>query len=580
MKAIVYNSRIKRWCVFTKPIAILKAHSLSEVKNIIYSAEQAAKAQELYAAGFVCYEAAPAFDPDLQVKHSGNNGFPFAVFGIFNEPDYLLELPEIHDYPVNKINWICQEDEQRYGYAINHIREQLKNGEVYQVNHTFRLNGQFTGDSEQLFFNLIANQPTKYGCYIEFDNWAVCSVSPELFFSRKGKVVTCKPMKGTAPRGLDNVSDIKLGDELKNSIKCQAENVMIVDMVRNDLGHFAVPGSVITKELFSVTRYPTLWQMTSTVQCQTDSSIADIFSGLFPCASITGAPKHAAMKIISELETSPRGVYCGAAGLIEPDGDCSFNVAIRTVLVDKQQSLAVYGSGGGIVWDSSTESEYNEARLKTAFLTQNNNRNFQLLETMLFEPGRGIFLLEKHLQRMAGSADYFDFIFDLKTVEESLIEAIVGLDKPTRIRLLCDRKGKIAIEKYLFSQAGTNAVAYVILAEEPIDSNNVFLYHKTTNRQVYDYARSKADSKVDDIILYNQKGEVTESTISNIIIEKNGQKFTPPVSCGLLPGTYRDFMLSSGKVKEKIITIRELQDADDILLVNSVRQRKSRLINT
>ncbi|MBN2064590.1 MAG: chorismate-binding protein [Sedimentisphaerales bacterium] len=579
MKAIIYNSRINRWCVFSKPITILQAKSLSEVKDVINRAEQAAKAQGLYAAGFVCYEAAPAFDPDLQVKPEIAN-LPFAFFGIFDEPDLLRELPEGHNFPDNDIDWICQEDERRYGDSIDFIRKKLKDGEVYQVNHTFRLNGRFSGDSEHLFYQLMANQPTCYGCYIEIDNWAVCSASPELFFSRDGKVVACKPMKGTVPRGLDNASDIRLGNELKTSVKCQAENVMIVDMVRNDLGHFAIPGSVATSDLFAVTRYPTLWQMTSTVQCQTDSSIGDIFTGLFPCASITGAPKHAAMKIIAELETSPRGVYCGAAGLIEPDGNCSFNVAIRTVLIDKRQAVASYGSGGGIVWDSSIASEYEEARLKTAFLTQNNNRNFQLLETMLFEPGEGIFLWEKHLRRIADSAGYFGFYFDLNRVVVSLNNAVTGLNEPTRLRLLCDRKGKITVEKYSFSQVETDTLAQVVLAKEPIDSNNVFLYHKTTNRQVYDYARSQIHSKADDIILFNQKGEITESTIANIVIEIKGQRFTPPITSGLLPGTYRNFMLDSGMVTEKVITISELYEADSILLVNSVRQRKARLIES
>lgn len=574
MQAIIYNSQIKKWCRFERPIFVLQADTLSDVRSVIQRAEQAVNAQNLYAAGFVCYEAASAFDPDLPVRQREND-LPYAVFGLFDEPEYLSRLPEPPVETDLTINWRMQIDQNRYMADLSVIREKLRQGDTYQVNYTYRLTGSFSGCSESLFYQLMANQPTAYGAFFELDNWAICSASPELFFSRQGDIVTCKPMKGTASRGLDYVSDKQKAAELHKSAKCRAENVMIVDMVRNDLGHFAVPGTVRVPELFTTSRYPTLWQMTSTVECQTNAGLADIFAGLFPCASITGAPKQAAMAIISELESSPRGIYCGAAGMIDEDGNCSFNVAIRTVLVDKRRQQAIYGSGGGIVWDSCPQAEFEEAKLKAAMLTTRVRNDFQILETMLYEPGKGIFLLERHLQRMADSSDYFAWKFDPAQARELLHNTAESSISPLRIRLLCDKNGKLTIETAGFTPTASGTIAKVVLADHPVDKNDVFLYHKTTCRAVYERAKASAAPGIDDVILYNQQGEITESTIANIVIEKDGKKYTPPVSCGLLPGTYRDHLLNSGELTEKIITISELKSADKIILINSVRTREA-----
>jgi para-aminobenzoate synthetase/4-amino-4-deoxychorismate lyase len=339
-------------------------------------------------------------------------------------------------------------------------------------------------------------------------------------------------------------------------------------MIRNDIGRAAETGTVQVPELFTIEKYPTLFQMTSTVQGRTRASLTDIFAALFPCASITGAPKVSTMKIISELETSPRKVYTGSIGYIAPKRKAQFNVAIRTVLIDRETETAEYGVGGGIVWDSTSAGEYDEALLKARLLTER-RPDFSLLETILWTPQAGYYLLEKHLARMADSAEYFDYMFSAGKVENYLKDLAAGFDSAQRVRLLSDRQGDLTADMEPFRPQNKKFI--VRLARTSVHSDDVFIYHKTTHRAVYESARGLSPD-CDDALLYNQKGELTEFTIGNLVVELDGRLATPPVDCGLLPGVFRAHLIETGQVSEQVVTVDQLKACAKIYLVNSVRK--------
>jgi len=373
-------------------------------------------------------------------------------------------------------------------------------------------------------------------------------------------------MKGTVSRGRTTVEDQKQSNWLRNSEKNRAENVMIVDMIRNDLGRIAKVGSIRVPELFCMERYPTLWQMTSTVAAQTSASLTDIFRALFPCASITGAPKVSAMKIINQLEITPRKIYTGAIGYIASKRKARFNVAIRTVLMDQEMQKAQYGVGGGIVWDSNSADEYAEALLKAYILTEA-QPEFSLLETMLWTPQEGFFLREKHMDRLLDSANYFDFRISRNTIEDHLNK--LSFASLQRVRLLVDKVGNIQAESASFQPI--EKIIHAKLAEAPIDSNDVFLFHKTTQRAVYETARP-AFPDSDDVLLYNERGELTEFTIGNLVVELDGELLTPPIACGLLSGTFRAHLMETGQVLERAVPIARLKDCTRIFRINSIRK--------
>jgi len=344
---------------------------------------------------------------------------------------------------------------------------------------------------------------------------------------------------------------------------------MIVDMVRNDLGRAAETGSVHVPALFAVEQYPTVWQMTSTVRAKTLVPLDRIFQALFPPASITGAPKRRTMEIIAELESSPRRIYTGAIGMVAPGGRAQFNVAIRTLLIHKKSGLAEYGVGGGIVWDSQQDKEWEECSLKTRVLHVH-RPSFDLLETMLWSPEHGFSLLEYHLERLGQSAAYFGFSVDPLRIREELEHVASRLGEvPHRIRLLVSRSGASKLDTSPV-ESDSSRFADIVLSRSPVDSSDVFLYHKTTHRRVYDDAL-KACPGFGDVLLFNEKGEITESTIANVVVESHGGLWTPPVRCGLLPGTYRAWLLDRKQVRERTITIEEILHSPNVYLANSVR---------
>jgi para-aminobenzoate synthetase / 4-amino-4-deoxychorismate lyase len=371
-------------------------------------------------------------------------------------------------------------------------------------------------------------------------------------------------MKGTAKRGRTTVEDQQQAEWLHNSSKNRAENVMIVDMIRNDLGRIAQIGSVQVPQLFAIEKYPTLFQMTSTVKATTQASIAEIFTALFPCASITGAPKVSTMNIIAELETTPRKLYTGSIGFISPNRKAQFNVAIRTAIIDNEAKLAEYGVGGGVVWDSTHADEYQETLFKSQVLTQP-RQDFSLLETILWTPQGGYFLREKHIARMADSAEYFDFSFSENELNNLFYEMAKKFKSPQRLRILLDHLGKLAYESQEYIEQ--KKTLKVKLAKQPINSSDAFFFHKTTNRVNY-----PAVPGYDDVLLFNEQEELTEFTIGNLVVRIDGELYTPPISCGLLAGTFRAHLLEMGQLKERVIHKGELNVFEKIYLINSVRK--------
>ena len=572
------------WLYFSNPHQIIRVKTLDDVLPALHEIERLVQANGWHAAGFLNYEAAPAFDKVLQTHPE--TGFPLLWFGLYPAPR-IISLPKLASAKP-ALSWLPTVDRATYNTAINQIKDHIANGRTYQVNYTMRLKTESKIDPWTFFLNLVKTQ-NNHAAYIDTGRYIICSASPELFFRLDGDTIACCPMKGTIERGRTTREDKEKVEWLQNSEKNRAENVMIVDMVRNDLGRIAKIGSVKVPELFSIEKYPTLWQMTSTVKAKTDASLTEIFAALFPCASITGAPKVSAMRIISELETTPRRIYTGAIGHIAPDRKATFNVAIRTALIDREIQTAEYGVGGGIVWDSTSKDEYAEALLKARVLTAE-ALQFSLLETLLWTPERGFFLREKHITRLLDSAKYFDFpisedqrwsssreaayrdhIIPKEIVETYLKEISSQFTSPQRLRLLLDKNGNLHSEAIPFQSLDNSLPMKVCLAKEPVDSSNVFLFHKTTHREVYESAH-KDFPEYEDVLLYNELNELTEFTIGNLVVEMDGKLYTPPVSCGLLAGTFRSYLLETSRVKERIVRVEELKVCGKVFLVNSVRK--------
>jgi para-aminobenzoate synthetase/4-amino-4-deoxychorismate lyase len=564
---VIHDARQKQWLKFTQPTSIITTYSLTEVIEKLQWVNKLVKQDNMYAVGFLSYEAAAAFDEAL-VTHKSDS-FPLLWFGLYEQPEQIT----LHTSSTQKynLNWSPTVTKTEYDRAITKIKQYISCGDTYQVNYTTRLQAEFVGDTWEYFLQLSSAQQADYGAYIELDDWAICSAAPELFFTWDGKQIVTRPMKGTSARGLTGKGDRAMAQWLQNSVKNKAENVMIVDMIRNDLAKIAELNSVRVPSLFDIEKYPTLWQMTSTVTANTKASLTEIIKALFPCASITGAPKPRTMEIIYELEKTPRNIYTGTIGFIAPHNYAQFNVAIRTVLIDKQTNRAQYGVGGGIVWDSASASEYEECQIKARVLLARRH-DFELLETILWTPSEGYFLLDYHLRRLQDSALYFNFNFDLVTIEKRLLEISNKLsDRAYKVRLIVDKKGKITIETIPFTGDRPAKVINLGIATNPIDLHDTFLYHKTTKRDFYDRVRQD-NPNYDDVLLWNERQEITESCIANVVVKLNGKLLTPPVDSGLLAGTFRAYLLDSKQIEEAVIKLKDLSQCEAIYLINSVRK--------
>jgi len=556
------------WLHFCELVDVVQTWQPEDVLPKLAAVQEAVD-RGLCAAGFLAYEAAPAMDEAFRTHPGGN--LPLLWFGLFRSTTEENAARENHPEGFSVGPWQPSITPEQYQDAIDRIKEYIARGHTYQVNYTFRLRTSFAGDPWSFFRRLCEAQRGLYAAYLDIGDHLVCSASPELFFSLDGDLVCTRPMKGTSPRGLTSPEDQQRRAILAGSPKDRAENAMIVDMMRNDLGRIARRGSVRVLSAFDVEKYPTLFQMTSTVAARTSVSVAEIIKALFPPASITGAPKIRTMEIIRELEPDPRGVYTGCIGFLLPGRKARFSVAIRTVTIEPAAAQAQYGVGGGIVWDSNTTDEYAECRTKAAVLTAEVPR-FALLETFLYEADRGYFLLEPHLQRLVESADYFDFALDLAEVRRRLNDLRSGFaDKAHRVRLCVDRQGQVAVESAPLP-AGQSAVPWRLrLNDRPVSSGSVFLYHKTTWRGTYEAAYASR-GECDDVVLWNEQRQATETTIANLVVEEGGRLVTPPVACGLLPGVFRAHLLETGQIREQVVTVDDLCRAKQLFAVNSVRK--------
>ncbi len=566
------------WMLFQRPSALLTAHRPGDIPGALSEIERCVAAGR-WAAGFIAYEAAPAFDKALQTQPAP--GFPLLFFGIYDPPELALQPPCPAGLTYQAEPWQSSTDRAAYNAAIACVRSLLAEGATYQVNYTVRLRSRIKGEPWAFFLKLAEAQQADYSSYIDTGDFIIASASPELFFSLAGRELVCKPMKGTAARGRTLEEDLSKAESLRHSEKEQAENVMIVDMIRNDMSRVAAPATVAVPHLFSIERYPTIWQMTSTVSARTVASAPEIFAALFPCASITGAPKPNTMRIIAGLETTPRRIYTGCIGYWAPGRRARFSVAIRTVLLERAGGAAEYGVGGGIVWDSEAAGEYDECLNKAVCLSEP-NEPFCLLETMLWTADTGCFLLEEHLRRMAQSAEYFGFPFKTSLIRQALEHALAGAEsaEPLRVRMLLASDGRPHVETRPFEPAQQKKLLRVTLAADPIDPENRFLYHKTTRRRLYEEARA-ARPGYDDVLLWNKQGELTESTIANILIEQeSGPAVTPAIQCGLLPGLYREYLLKKGEIKEGIVRLTDIKPGMRLELINSLRGRMQAILET
>jgi len=545
---------------------VVEARALDEVMPALREVEAAAR-RGYTALGFLSYDAAPACDAALAAHPPGP--LPLCRFGLYRQVRRVAQLPPPPAEAPVIAAWTPTCTAEDYRVAVGRIRDYIARGDTYQVNFTHRLHARFAGDPWVFFLRLARAQCPAYAAWLDLGDDVICSASPELFVARRGAMLTCRPMKGTAPRGLTAAADDARAAWLHASEKNRAENVMIVDMIRHDLGRVARTGSVQVAQLFAVERYDTLWQLTSTVTAESGVGLPELMAALFPCASITGAPKVRTTQIIAELEDSPRGLYTGAIGAVLPGGDLQFNVAIRTAHLDRRTGTLTYGTGGGVTWDSTAADEYEESLLKTRVLTAV-RPDFALLETLRWGPGEGYWLLDRHVRRMGESARYFGFPLDPAAVVQCLEGAAADFPpEPRRVRLRAAADGGLTVE-HAPLPARPAARWRVALAVEPIDPDDRFLYHKTTHRAVYERARASRPG-YDDVLLWNPRGELTESTIANLVVRRRGRWLTPPVASGLLPGTYRAELLARGRIREAVLTPADLARAEAVYLVNSLR---------
>lgn len=569
----------ERSCEFTDPVGVLEARRADEVAPIIAAAEAAAS-RGLWAAGFVAYEGAAGLDGALVVRERSVgdvfDDLPLAWFALFDDKIDIapMQPSAAPSTSPDGMPWRASVDLARYEQAIERIRELIAAGETYQVNHTIRLHAQVRGDERGLYRDLALAQRGGYAAYLNAGRYRVLSASPELFLRVVGTRVTTRPMKGTAPRGRWLEEDEQVAAGLVASEKDRAENAMIVDLLRNDLGRIALAGTVEVSGMLEPERYETVWQLTSTVAADLapGTALVDVFRALFPSGSVTGAPKVSTMRIIRDLEDSPRGVYCGAIGYLAPSGSgeprANFGVAIRTVVVDSQSGTSEYGVGGGITYDSSPEAEYEEILAKARVLSSARPA-FELLESIRFEPDEGFRHISEHLERLRSSARYFGFRLDAESAVAVCKHAVEDAAEPVRIRLTLARDGTVDVAT---SAIEPNLGGRVRLAidDEPVDPDDVFLFHKTTLRGPYERRRAKRPD-VDDVLLVNSRGEVTESTIANVAVRFGDGWVTPPLDAGLLPGAYRAVLLREGTLTERRVTLDQLRRADDVALVSSVR---------
>jgi para-aminobenzoate synthetase/4-amino-4-deoxychorismate lyase len=565
--------------LFEHPAEIIRADGPEEVDAAL-AALTSGLERGLHAAGFFSYELGYLLEPRLASLLPERRKMPLLWFGLYTSPRELMGS-EVQE-------WLNQEaignptlgelahswDSASYLKRFEQVQNNIKSGDIYQLNLTFKAKFNLQGSPLALYRDLRLKQRVAYAGIVDTGDVTILSASPELFIKQDGRVIETRPMKGTAPRAGTLDADSEVRAALSKDVKNRAENLMIVDLMRNDLGRISDPGSVSVTDLFTVETFKTLHQMTSGVRAELKPGIGlvDVLKAIFPPGSITGAPKIRAMELIRELETEPRGVYCGAIGRFSPDGTALLNVAIRTTVIDRK-GAGEMGIGSGIVADSDGVKEYAECLLKMKFLTDP-VRRFELIETMLHEPEKGIWLRGYHLARLAASAAYFGFVFDASKVHDAIEAAISGnTNERLRVRLLLDEDGGVTVTTAPQPAAPADAVMRYVVSDSRLNSSDLFLYHKTTRRELYDREwKHYADTLgADEVIYLNEAGELAEGSRTSIFIARDGKLLTPRLAAGVLPGTLRAALLDEGRAEEARLTIQDLNGAAEIYLGNSVR---------
>ncbi|MFA6568612.1 MAG: aminodeoxychorismate synthase component I [Victivallales bacterium] len=562
-----------KWGLFQDPVRTVSVSRTDGIIPALKWAESSLK-KGLHVAGFISYEASSAFDPANKTFKAGGN-FPLLWLSSYRGGG-AFEIPEDFKTRRQPVNLSPETGKSKYLSDVKKIRKHIYNGETYQVNYTFRVFGKPLDSPEQFFMDFCVSHPVPYSAFINTGRFKIISNSPELFLESLSGKIRSLPMKGTASRALTSEEDEMTARQLAKDPKNLAENIMIVDMVRNDLGRICRPGSISADPLFRVDTYPTVHQMVSGVngELKPGTGLVEIFASTFPPASITGAPKIRAMGIISELESSPRKIYTGAIGCFNPNGDLCLNVAIRTFLCSKAGTEL--GIGSGIVADSEPRKEWLECLMKSGFANFN-PPDFDVLETIFWDKGRGFVYLKEHLERARNSQTYFGRRWNdefsnkaLRKLKSLLLRRKVNY---ARVRLLISGNGKVKPEYSVLESPGWNKkILDLKISGKRVSSKDVFLYHKTTNRKFYDAELKKARSEgFDEVIFLNEKGEVTEGAITSIFILGKGGWITPCLKCGLLPGIWRGKTICELRAEEKKITLKDLKTAEKIIIGNSVR---------
>jgi len=564
--------------LYRDPVAIVAAHSPGEIEGLLETLARARR-DGLHAAGYFAYEAGAAFEPRVAFiadRPGAGRAAPLAWFGLFEGVERIApaDVAALLEDPAGA--WIGAPDPhigaRDYVAQVERILEYIRAGDIYQANLTFQCDVPVAGHPLAVYAALRARAQAGHGGIVRSgDDWQL-SLSPELFFALADGIVTARPMKGTATRGADREADARQAAELAADPKQRAENLMIVDLMRNDLSRVSRPGSVAVPQLFHVETYPTVHQLVSSVtgEIEADKDVYDVIRAAFPCGSITGAPKIRAMEIIAACEGRARGIYTGSIGHIAPDGSAAFNVAIRTLrLADTglpgHQKNATLGLGAGIVADSDPAREWQECLAKGRFVGDG-KATFDLVETMAFDPLEGLVRLERHLARMKASAEAFGFAFDRHQARNELQAATFRLTRPSRLRLMIAQGGAIAIEIRDMPRLPAMPVVVAPVARS-VSADDFRLRHKTTDRGFYDDAR--AASRCWEAILIDDAGFVTEGSFTNVFVDRGGQLLTPPLDKGLLPGVLRAELIEQGRAIESPIRLADLEAT--FYLGNSLR---------
>ncbi|QZH75987.1 MAG: aminodeoxychorismate synthase component I [Erythrobacter sp.] len=566
---------------FSAPIEVFVARKPAEVRTVLAAAEAARVKSGKHLAGYLAYEAGLALEGRLAALAGARNGAdgPLVWLGLFDAPEIIpaAEMPGWLASRASGTASIGPLDPQisagAYCAAFDRLQEAIHAGDIYQANLTFPLAGPARGDPLALYAAIRPTAGAGYGGLVFDGSHYLLSFSPELFFSLKGREAKVKPMKGTRPRLADPAQDAAIRAELGASIKDRAENLMIVDLMRNDLSRVAEAGSVKVEAAFAVETYPTVHQMVSTVRARLreGKGAVDMLHALFPCGSITGAPKIRAMELIDEVERDARGPYCGTIGRIAPDGDAAFNVAIRTIRLtpgENQRHKAVLGVGGAIVADSEAMGEWRECLIKSAFV-RGPAGGHDLIETMRFDPSEGIALLELHLERLKASAAELGFSFDRHDTRNRIQALCFELERPARVRLLLARSGAVTLESSPLDTSLPPARRCIALPH-PTVAHDWRLRHKSSDRSFYEAALAAArDAGADEALLVRDSGLVTEGSWTSLFVERDGVLLTPPLALGLLPGVLRRSLIDAGRAREVELTLDDL--AGGFFIGNALR---------